>query len=232
MKGLSVKKIVIALICILVAYGEIAGIYHSFNKHPKGDHLYSIFIPPWAWYRFAETWWHNDEECNDWNEKLKADTKNCLILFTQYGKGDTVEVNKAIKALKLQFNKYPNDKYDYVKNFCREYISYYRFSQKEFNQWLIKFFNDGNVHYQKSNELSTLESNISKYGVDELNRSMKHNDSLFVLLYYEYNRMKQQYRKAAPEGQKQFLEVIFRKDNINLQNIKMAYKNIFNEEIK
>jgi hypothetical protein len=232
LKGSFIKNLIIALICLLLAYGEIVGIYHSLNEHPKEDCKKSIYIPPIAWYRSLEIWRHNKAESYNWNERLKTSTRNCLIIFTQYGKADAKEINKAIEDVKLELKKYPLDKYEYVKNFCKEYISYYRIAQKEFNQWVIKFFNNSDVRYQKGNELNAMESVLSRYEIDELNSSIKHNDSLFVLLYGEYYRMKQQYCKATPEGQKRFLEVIFRKDNINLQNIKAAYKNIFNEGIK
>jgi hypothetical protein len=228
----SKKNIIITVVCLLLAYGEIVGIYHSYNKHSKEDGIYSVIIPPLAWYRSVEIWLHKDVENVDWNEKLKSGTKSCLVILTQYGKADSVEINAAVADLKLQLKKYPKDKYDYVKEFGRKYFSYYQTAQKEFNRWIIEFFNGGDIRYQKTQELCTIQNTLSKYGIDELNNSMKHNDSLFVLLHGEYNRMKQQYIKTTPEGKKQFLEVIFRKDNINMKNIKAAYKSIFDEDIK
>lgn len=232
LKTSSLKNLIIILVCLLFVYGESVGIYHSLSKHSKEDGYKSIYIPPLAWYRSAEIWRHSEDKRVDWLDELRTDTKNCLVILTQYGKADSAEINKAIQDQKMQLKKYPKEKYNYVKNFCKDYVSYYGTAQKEFNRWVIKFFNDGDVRYQKSKELDAVQSSLTKYNIDELNNSVKHNDSLFVLLYNEYYRMKQQYRKATPEGQKKFLEVIFRKDNINLRNIKAAYKNIFDEEIK
>ena len=231
-KSAPLKKIIIFFVCLLFVYVEAVGVYHSLSKHSKEDGYKSIYIPPFAWFRSIEIWEHTDIKNTDWRDELRANTKNCLVILTQYGKADPAEINKTIENQKGQLKKYPKEKYDYVKSFCKDYITYYQTAQKEFNQWVIKFFNNGNVRYQKSKELQATQSSLSKYNIDELNNSIKHSDSLFVLLYNEYYRMKQQYIKANPEGKKKFLEVIFRKDNINLQNIKTAYKNIFDEEIK
>jgi hypothetical protein len=224
------KRIIIVLVCILVVYAETLGIYHSFNKHAKEDGLYSVFIPPFAWYRSIEMLGHTNLAANDWNDKLKNDTKSCLLVFTNYGRADSVEIKKLVVEIKSRIKNYPKDKYDYVKQFGTEYILYYSCAQKDFNTWLTKFFNNGDIHYQKSNELDSIEKEMNKYGIDELNNSMRHNDSLFVLLKAEYSRMKQQYVKASPEVKKQFLEVIFKKDNVNMKNIKRAYQNIFGQE--
>jgi hypothetical protein len=232
MNGSPVKKIIIVIIWIVIAYGEATGIIHSLNKHKKDDGLYAVILPPLAWYRSAEVWWHNNEDYIDWKEQLKTDARDCLILFTQYGKANTWEITKAVSDIKTRLNKYPHDKSDYVKSFCKDYIIYYDFARKEFNKWVIKFFNDGDIRYQKSNELNTMQNSLYKYEVEEMTRSVRHTDSLFVLLHYEYSRMKQTYLKATLEGKKQYLEIIFEKDNNNLHNLKAAYKDIFNEVIK
>lgn len=232
MKGANFKKIFIVIVLSLIAYGEIIGIYHSLNKHKKDDGLYAVILPPWAWFRSVEIWQHNDADYIDWKVQLKTNCRDCLILFTQYNKGNPLEIEKAVLDIKAQLSKYPKDKQEYVKSFCKGYILYYEFARREFNSWVIKFFNGGDIRYQKSNELNTMQNNLYKYQVEEMTRSVQRTDSLFVLLHYEYNRMKQQYLKATPEGRKQFLKVIFEKDNNNLHNLIAAYKALFNEDIK
>jgi hypothetical protein len=227
-----VWKTILVLISIIFVYGEIIGIYHSYTKHSKEDTSKSLYIPTLAWYRSVEIWWHNDKDNIDWTEKLKTDERDCLILFTQYGKGDPGEIAQAVKALKTRITGYPKDKYEQVKNFCKDYITYYAFARDEFDDWVIKFFNGGDIPYKKSNELHSMQNNLYKYDVAELTRSVSRTDSLFVLLHYEYRRMKQRYIKNTPEGKKQFLDVIFKKDNNNLHNLKAAYKDIFDNEIK
>ncbi len=41
-------------------WGELGGIVHSFTHHGVGDGFAAVFVPPWAWYRSVEFFWHKD----------------------------------------------------------------------------------------------------------------------------------------------------------------------------
>lgn len=48
-----------ALLAALI-WGEFGGLYHSFTKHGGGDTALAFLVPPFAFYRSIEFFWHDD----------------------------------------------------------------------------------------------------------------------------------------------------------------------------
>jgi hypothetical protein len=46
---------------LFLGFVNIYGVYHSFSKHNFSSGVISVFVPPFAWYRTAESfYWHDD----------------------------------------------------------------------------------------------------------------------------------------------------------------------------
>lgn len=48
------------LLYVAFTWGELGGIVHAFTHHGTGDGFAAVFVPPWAWYRSIEFFWHQD----------------------------------------------------------------------------------------------------------------------------------------------------------------------------
>lgn len=61
------------LLMLGILWGEVVGTGHAFWKHSITDGLAAIALPPWAWYRGAEFFWHNKLEDQSKEEKPPRD---------------------------------------------------------------------------------------------------------------------------------------------------------------
>jgi hypothetical protein len=50
------------ILYIAITWGEVVGIVHAFRQHSAGDGFSAVFIPPVAWYRGLEFFWHKYPE--------------------------------------------------------------------------------------------------------------------------------------------------------------------------
>ena len=80
------------LLATFFLYGEGAGIYHAFKKHDIGDGLIAVFIPPYAWYRSLEIWWHDDFAAVDWDQRVKSDARVLIALLNASANPDMERV--------------------------------------------------------------------------------------------------------------------------------------------
>lgn len=51
--------------------------------HSAVDGVDAIFVPPYAWYRLIEFFWHGDYAGVNWEKVLKNDLKSCNYFLTQ-----------------------------------------------------------------------------------------------------------------------------------------------------
>src|SRR5689334_842945 len=58
------KSVISGLLTVIfwVCFGwtELGGIVHAFKDHSVGDGFAATIVPPWAWYRSIEFFWHKD----------------------------------------------------------------------------------------------------------------------------------------------------------------------------
>jgi hypothetical protein len=47
------------VIWLAVGWGELGGTVHAFKGHGVGDGFAAVVVPPWAWYRSVEFFWHH-----------------------------------------------------------------------------------------------------------------------------------------------------------------------------
>jgi hypothetical protein len=52
--------LVTVLPILALVWGEFAGVYHAARSHGMGDAAIAFFVPPYAWYRSIEYFWHDD----------------------------------------------------------------------------------------------------------------------------------------------------------------------------
>lgn len=131
MKGIIKKffEIIWTIVIIYVLFfGEWVGLYHSYKHHSSKDFFASIFIPPLAWYRSIEMFWHDYEEPKmGWDKRLKKDKINCMKLMeeaTGYSLYDS-QIESEAKNLAKEINKYPEDKLEQIRVFILKYRNFY-----------------------------------------------------------------------------------------------------------
>lgn len=47
-----------AILLVVPLWAEFGGLYHAYDGHGFGHAVVAFFIPPYAWYRSAEFFWH------------------------------------------------------------------------------------------------------------------------------------------------------------------------------
>jgi len=157
------------LMYVFFIYGEIFGIVHSVRKHSTGDIIASIAIPPWAWWRSVEMWWHNDYAKVDWDKRLTNDMQNCVYFMNQ---GISTEVNKYelnnnIEEFSNQIKKYPKDKLLFLKNGTKNYIEYANSTSNDFLNSLNKYAETGSFDWIQSEKSIQLEKTLADFKLGE-----------------------------------------------------------------
>lgn len=99
---------------ILIIYGQIFGILHSIRYHSQTDVLVSIFIPPWAWYRSVELFWHDENDVT--NRQLHKDFHACVKLInnsidTEISDRD---IDNELQKIKDRIKNYPLARKEYL----------------------------------------------------------------------------------------------------------------------
>lgn len=61
------------MLLLAILWGEVVGTGHAFWKHSITDGIAAIALPPWAWYRGIEFFWHNKLEDQTGKERPVRD---------------------------------------------------------------------------------------------------------------------------------------------------------------
>jgi hypothetical protein len=155
---------------IFFFYGEIAGIMHSAKKHSTGDVIAAISIPPWAWYRSIEMFWHNDFADVDWDKRLKSDIESSVYLLSQAGAkdADVYKINEDIEKFSNKISKYPKDKRQFLINGSRKYISFSNLMVDDMGLVIIKYYKTGKANLALSAKTMSAEQElINKYNLKD-----------------------------------------------------------------
>jgi hypothetical protein len=95
-----------------IGWGEIAGTVHAFRQHGIGDGAAALFVPPWAWYRGAEFFWHKNAPANVTAQEfdyppLNAEEQSVVSKFISKAMHDPLDANDlaAYREVLLQYAK-------------------------------------------------------------------------------------------------------------------------------
>ncbi|OGU70144.1 MAG: hypothetical protein A2V93_05815 [Ignavibacteria bacterium RBG_16_34_14] len=172
------------LIIILLVYGEVVGIYHTIAEHKEKNHLMvSIVIPPYAWYRSIEIWWHKDID-----KELQMDMMSCAYFFEGGNTESLYRLNEELNQFSKEISKYSGTRIQILEDFSKLYIKYQIACANNIDNYLSTW-NKSKIF--KDNELVL---NIEKEFVTFLT-----NEDISFLI-----KKKQELRKQVLEGLKDF----------------------------
>ena len=112
------------LFILLIIWGETVGIYHAAKKHD--EFWLATMLPPVAWYRSIEIFWHNDFAGIDWDKENRSMAKIVKnILDASCDKDvDQIQVNSRIDSFYKRYSKYPEKKKSFTRELAKKYITY------------------------------------------------------------------------------------------------------------
>lgn len=219
------------IIPLFIVYGEIFGIVHSVRHHSKNDVIASFLLPPWAWWRSVELYWHDDYANVDWNKRLKGDVFVLYrLLASDPKKDEQAEFNDILEKFSKRVNAYPKDKSDYLKESAKMYARFLQAVNTDFTIYFKEQF-DGT---EQSNDINwsklskpILDSIVKEYEIKELLDTYVEMDSkikeISGLIFDQLNA-----ENVEPEVFFKRLQKLISQD---INKITRTYKMIFNEEI-
>lgn len=227
----SIKAVIWTLIfLVLFGYFEVFGLYHTFTKH-KDEIIIALVLPPFAWYRAVEFWWHDDFAGVDWEKRLEYDSKTCVGIVNaviRQRQGEELETSpilgQTIDEFSQQVGTYPKEKREYLKNLTKNYILYSESMMLDFQKCFSEM-----ADLKKSVTTTKYETNLKKYpfmveliaGIDRI-------------VYEQFEGMNVDSLMAI-KSQEELKMIILNLEayfNIMQNTMRSAYKDIFNEEFK
>jgi len=216
---------------IFFFYFQIFGVIHAFEGHGASGGVIALFIPPVAWYRAVEYWWHDDFAGVDWDKRLEYDGQACIGLIgasCDNQKGEAVEyvgkIGQAVDEFSKQISKYPNDKKEYLKKLSTDYILYIESLYSD----LIDVIKTPSIGMRKSQITLKYEDKLKEYPF------VKDQIELVDKLIYDKLKEvpKENWETMTPEEHKKTIEAIEIAFRSIKNKMRSTYKNIFNEELK
>lgn len=215
---------------IIISVLYVVGIFHTYNKHNKLQFA-SSFIPPVGIYWGAEKFWHKDEtDLIDWNKRLKADVYVLYVFLASDPKKENMtEFYDSLEKYSKRIEKYPDDKYEYLKNAAKMYGRFLRASNSDLTD-VLKAMHKGEIdtnYFNWSKRCKpVMDSIVSLYSINELKTSYINIDqSIKVLLSDSTSRTvdDQEFNFKA----QQIKEIL----QADMHRINRLYQLIFNESL-
>lgn len=105
------------LLVVLFLWLQFGGLYHAFVRHSSGDALIAFFVPPFAWYRAVESFWHDRHSEEEWREILSDDANAVFILAGDHSDDADFAVMKPvlIEKLRARVRYYPSERKDQME---------------------------------------------------------------------------------------------------------------------
>lgn len=159
----------------------VAGSIHSCNKHKDDEDI--VRYSPFAVYRGAEMFWHDDFKGVDWERRQKEDA---FILFqmmtTPYGEAPET-VNAEIDKFREKIKGYPKSRVNFLKNSGRVYSRFISTVNKEIRSYLDSLeagLYQFNSKGWNTESLALEDSIITIYGITELRGASSQIDSTMI----------------------------------------------------
>jgi len=158
------------LLVLALTWGEFYGIYHSFKKHSLTEGIISVFVPPFAWYRSIEFFWHDDFANVNWDIKLSDDINTCVYFLNEYISPDAniYSLNTDIDNFSKQIMSYPKDKRLVLKHAVETYIKYVPSAFDDFLNSVKKITDTDGFILEYSKKTSELEQELIEFGLTEI----------------------------------------------------------------
>lgn len=160
-----------------ILYLQFGGIYHSFKRHGLADGVATVCIPPWAWYRAVETFWHEAE----WEEEYELNSKSIAIIIDAFAQqeldpSEKIKLEGAILTIKEWVEILPPGERDKLKKDCFTYI---KISQ-ETHYSIYKEIFAGNKDIQSiiKKSISAMQLEIATIGNKELRNHLDRKSDL------------------------------------------------------
>ena len=159
-----------AILILVFIWGEFGGLYHSFKKHSLTETFIATFIPPVAWYRSIEIFWHDDYANVNWDIKFNDDIKTCVYFLNKYISPDAniYSLNKDIDIFSKQIMSYPEDKRLDLKQAVKIYIEYCSSVFDDFVNSVKKSKNTDGFNLEYSKKTSEFERKLIAFGFTEI----------------------------------------------------------------
>jgi len=214
----------------LIIYGEIFGIAHSAKKHNTGDITLSILVPPWAWWRSVEMWWHNDFANVDWSKRLNNDIQTCVYFLNQGidSAANKFQLNKDLEEFSNKIKSYPDEKLTFLKDGTRNFIDYSVAIAEDIKSSFKKFALTGEFIWQQSDNSLYLEEKLDDYyltnDIEYFKKAMNDYVNHFKESIEESYLMNNEAINNALSTMDLTLEA-------QKNGYRQVYKNLFNEEL-
>lgn len=225
-----VENLLTGVLYIALTWGEIGGIYHSVTKHSTGDVILTFAIPPLAWYRSLEFFWHDDFAGVDWNKRIKNDIKICIYFLSNMGSDEAnlYKLSDDIEKFSKIIEEYPEKKKAYLKNASKIYINYQASVMNDFQQAFDGYLATGWLNFKTSQRTLDYEKTLKKIGLEEeIEVARKAFDVLMRQMEEEAN---QRSDLELINKRNMVSEMISLATTRTLNNLKAGFYNLFNEE--
>lgn len=150
-------------IASFLSYG--LGIVHSFKKHGVADGIIGTIAFPWAIYRGAEFWWHDETGDVVWEKRLPNDMYTIAYFISSIGENSSekIKINEDIEKFSEKINKYPEEKRKFLSYGTRKLTLYSNSLGKDFLKSLNNYKNSGNFILESSLTTNSLEKELRTY---------------------------------------------------------------------
>jgi hypothetical protein len=226
--GTIVATILVGLFYIFCAYAEFGGIYHAWKKH--NDAVLALFIPPLAWYRAGEAFWHNDFAGVNWEQRLKDDAHSCIFILNSFVRNSTIpiEMNRDIEKLSMEILKYPVDKLNVLKKVSKLYIEYSLIAVEDAVRAAKDYIRYGQANLSYSGKIVEVENKLKAFLPIDSFQELVHTTKTS----YEAVTQKLNEAEALTEEQqgKVTENLAYFKQSAKTK-VSEAYKKLFNEDL-
>lgn len=232
MKDINIGTIVGFIIYGLMILGEIGGIYHTAKKHGTADVFTSVVLPPWAWYRSVELFWHDDFSDVDWDKRLENDMKACVYFFNMVSQkeANVYKINQDIEEYSRQILNYPAEKKLFLKQGASLYILRETALYEDMVRTLDRYFNTGDFKFEFGQHTMRLEERLMQYKLQEDIQFQRM--AIEELMKQFEEKLKLNNTETSNEQRLKLTDAIELTNRKQQTALRQVFRNIFNEEYR
>jgi len=162
------ESLIIVLFVIIMTWGELGGLYHTYTRHREQFSL-ALFVPPVAWYRSVEMFWHKEYSGKRWEKRKWSDAQMIVYIVMSWSREDTnkVKLNEEIDSFAKKISKYPKRNKDEIKQIFDDYFSYGTSVYHDFVETSTRYIESGVYSQYKSDKTKEFEVILIDYGLKD-----------------------------------------------------------------
>ncbi len=222
-------NVVQGLFILLVIWGETVGIYHAAKKH--NEFWLATTIPPVAWYRSIEIFWHNDFAGINWDKENRSMAKIVKnILDASCDKDvDQIQVNDRIDSFSKRYSKYPEKKRTFTMGLARKYINYIALMYEDLLAGSNESLSSGKIKFFYGKETLQVQTALKNeyYLKEEIELEDEALKKLLDNVKPDSDQL-EQFRQSE-QSRTLFAEGIKLQNKKNMTALKVAYEKMFGE---